>query len=755
MVKASRIVTVLAAKGGVGASFVANNLAVGLGLASHIPTLLIDLDLLQGGSQASLLSLEREVEQHHLGKVFAHPRLDITVLEAHRVAHPKLPVHVLAAPAGKPSPPLTPQQIYELLLVANALYPTIVVDAAQPAFNSLLGVCLDCSSVVLPIVIPDILSLQATSHLLHEVESRHYPLSKFQLLVNMADLSPDLSAEEIGSYFQELLKRPLEHILPFDPIAVIKAINRGVPVMQKCKNEALVQAFVQIVKALLKVNPVDVAQIHISVPMEQPLIADIQTPAAEITQTPQTKALTKVQTAVAGWSPEYTRQIKQQLHKRLLQEVKLAEMEFDNPEKQAEVRQKLQDKLAEIMRTDKIDIPSRKEQLLLITEILDEALGLGPLETLLKDEQITEIMVNGPERIYIEKKGRLELSNRQFLDAQQLRVVIDRIVAPLGRRIDESSPMVDARLPDGSRVNIVIPPLALDGPAITIRKFPSERLTIESLIALGSLTREMAEFLKAAVEARLNVLICGGTGSGKTTLLNIMSSFIPHGARIVTIEDAAELQLHQEHVIRLEARPANLEGKGQITIRDLVRNALRMRPDRIVVGEVRGGEALDMLQAMNTGHDGSLTTCHANAPREALSRLETMVLMAGVDLPVRAIRDQIASAVDLIVHQARLRDGTRKITHIVEITGMEGDIISTQDIFKYEQMTVDAQGHVIGRFRQADIRPYVLDRFVTAGIPIPACFDSALPSQASLKAEETFLSTPEKPEKKSFFWQGR
>lgn len=759
MVKASRIVTVLAAKGGAGASFVANNLAIGLGLASHTPTLLIDLDLLQGGSQASLLSLERDVEQRHLGKILAHPQPDITVLEAHRVAHPKLPVHVLAAPAGKLTRPLGPQQLYELLVMANALYSNIVIDAAQPAFNSLLGVCLDCSSTVLPVVIPDILSLQATSHLLHETESRHYPLNKFQLLVNMADLSPDLSAEEIGSYFQELLKRPLEHILPFDPVSVIKAINRGVPVMQKCKNELLVQAFVQIVKALLKVNPVDVAQIHISLQSDQPVVEEIQAVSAEVTLAPQTKALAKVQTAVAGWTPDYTRQIKQQLHKRLLQEVKLAEMEFDNPEKQAEVRQTLRDKLAEIMRTDKIEIPSRKEQLLLIEELLDEALGLGPLEALLKDEQITEIMVNGPDRIFIERRGRLELSNRQFLDEQQLRVVIDRIVAPIGRRIDESSPMVDARLPDGSRVNIVIPPLALDGAAISIRKFPSERLKVDALIELGSLTREMAEFLKAAVEARLNVLICGGTGSGKTTLLNILSSFIPYGARIVTIEDAAELQLHQEHVIRLESRPANLEGKGQITIRDLVRNSLRMRPDRIVVGEVRGGEALDMLQAMNTGHDGSLTTCHANSPREALSRLETMVLMAGVDLPIRAIRDQIASAVDLIIHQSRLRDGTRKITHIVEITGMEGDIISTQDIFKYEQMTVDANGQVVGRFRQTDIRPYVLDRFVTAGIPIPAAFDvgyARAQAEAVTAEEAAFLNAaPDKPEKKSFFWQGR
>jgi pilus assembly protein CpaF len=761
MVKASRIVTVAAAKGGSGASFIASNLAIGLGLASQSPTLLIDLDLLQGGSQASLLSLEREVENRHLGRMFSSAQPDINLLEACRVPHPKLPVHILAAPSGADRPPVNGQQLYHLLVMANALYPNIVIDAAQPAFNNLLGVCTDCSSAVLSVVIPDILSLQATSQMLHEAESRHYPLNKYQLLVNMADLSPDLSADEIGGYFQELLKRPLEYQLPFDPVSVIKAINRGVPVMQKCKNEQLVQAFVQLVKALLRLPPVDVAQIHISLAAETPVVQEHFVPV--VTQAaPETKALTRVQQAVAGWSPEQTRQVKQQLHKRLLQEVKLTEMEFDHPEKQAEVRKKLRDKLAEIMLTDKIEISSRREQIRLIEEILDEALGLGPLEALLKDEQVSEVMVNGPDLIFIERRGKLELSTRQFLDERQLRVVIDRIVAPIGRRIDESSPMVDARLADGSRVNIVIPPLALDGPAISIRKFPSERLKAENLISIGSMTREMADFLRGAVEARLNILICGGTGSGKTTLLNIMSSFIPHGARIVTIEDAAELQLHQEHVIRLESRPANLEGKGQITIRDLVRNSLRMRPDRIVVGEVRGGEALDMLQAMNTGHDGSLTTCHANAPREALSRLETMVLMAGVDLPIRAIRDQIASAVDLIVHQSRLRDGTRKITHIVEICGMEGDIISTQEIFKYEQMTVDEQGHVIGRFKQADIRPSVLERFVTAGISIPACFEAGYtaPVEAAVApvSENDFLGSfleKDKPEKKGFFWQGR
>ena len=352
-------------------------------------------------------------------------------------------------------------------------------------------------------------------------------------------------------------------------------------------------------------------------------------------------------------------------------------------------------------------------------ELLDEIIGFGPITALLADGNITEIMVNGPNHVYIEKSGKLVLTDAKFKNDNHVIHVIKKIVAPIGRRIDESSPMVDARLPNGSRVNAIIPPLAIDGPSITIRKFADDPYKVEDLVNFGTLNSKMAELLKYCVEGSLNILVSGGTGSGKTTTLNVLSSFIPNDERIVTIEDAAELQLSQEHVVRLETRPANIEGKGEVSIRDLVKNSLRMRPDRIIVGEVRSGEALDMLQAMNTGHDGSLTTGHANTPRDMLSRLETMVLMSGMNLPIKAIRDQASSAIDLIIQQSRLMDGSRKITHITEVQGMEGEVIILQDIFKYEQRGLDSKGKLKGDFVFTGIMPKFLQKLRDKGINIP------------------------------------
>ena len=357
----------------------------------------------------------------------------------------------------------------------------------------------------------------------------------------------------------------------------------------------------------------------------------------------------------------------------------------------------------------------------LLNEIASDVLGYGPIDPLLNDPDITEVMVNGPYDIYFEKNGKIELSEIRFVDEVHLRRIIDKIVGQIGRRVDEATPMVDARLPDGSRVNAVIHPLAIGGPFLTIRKFAVDPYQEADLINFGTLTQRVADFLRACVRGRLNVLISGGTGSGKTTTLNVVSSYIPSDERIVTVEDAAELQLHQEHVLTLESRPANIEGEGMVAIRDLVRNTLRMRPDRIVVGEVRGGEALDMLQAMNTGHDGSLTTVHSNSPRDTLSRLETMVLMAGFDLPVRAIREQVSSAIDLIVHVARLKDGTRRITHITEVEGMEGEIITLQDLFLFDYgMGVDDDGVYQGRLKATGIRPSFSEDLEIQGIRLPA-----------------------------------
>ena len=351
-------------------------------------------------------------------------------------------------------------------------------------------------------------------------------------------------------------------------------------------------------------------------------------------------------------------------------------------------------------------------------EIYDDVTGLGPLEQLLRDEDVSEIMVNGPKQIYIEKSGKIQLANIFFRDDDHVMQIINRIVSPLGRRCDEANPMVDARLADGSRVNAIVPPVALNGPTITIRKFNSTPLQIKDLINFNSLSFQMASFLEAAVKGRCNIMVSGGTGSGKTTLLNVLSSFIPESERIITVEDAAELQLMQDHVISLESRPANVEGKGAVLIRDLVKNCLRMRPDRIIVGEIRSGEALDMLQAMNTGHDGSLSTAHANTPRDMVARLETMVMMAGMDLPVKAIREQIASAIDIIVQQTRFRDGSRKIVAVSEVTGMEGDTVTLQDIFVFKPDGYDASGKLRGRFEPTGIKPYVLDTIVDNGVTV-------------------------------------
>ena len=418
--------------------------------------------------------------------------------------------------------------------------------------------------------------------------------------------------------------------------------------------------------------------------------------------------------------------VKQRIHQRIIDEMTLAEQQIltANHQDPRQVEQIIDGYVQKYVEEDPFLIPrGRRKQL--VSDIADDMLGLGPIESLHKDESVTEIMVNGPSQVYVERMGKLELTKVKFHDTDHLMHIIERILTPLGRRIDEASPLVDARLEDGSRVNIIIPPLSLKGPCLTIRKFSKKPFSVENLISFGTMNEKMAEFLRACVKARINILVSGGTGSGKTTTLNVLSSFIPETERIVTIEDAAELRLQQNHVVTLEARPANIEGKGEITIRDLVRNALRMRPDRIIVGEVRSGEALDMLQAMNTGHDGSLTTAHANSPRDALSRLETMVLMSGLELPVRAIREQISSAIDLILQQSRIRDGSRKVTYITEVQHMEDNIITTQDIFRYVQTGIDENGKAIGHFVSTGLKPSFYDKFALYGVDLPEDFFEA------------------------------
>jgi pilus assembly protein CpaF len=416
--------------------------------------------------------------------------------------------------------------------------------------------------------------------------------------------------------------------------------------------------------------------------------------------------------AGAASIPDYTK-LREYLIATVTQDLGGADLTLEK--RRLDIEQRLKEALARTKLTLSDSIRDH-----LFRDIIDEITGYGPIQSLLDDPSVTEIMVNGPKKVYIEKKGLLERTNIVFEDNLHILKIIDRIVAPLGRHIDADSPMVDARLPDGSRVNAIVPPCAVDGASLTIRKFQKEKIKFEQLIASSSLTQGMADFLRACVLGRLNIIISGGTGSGKTTFLNVLSGFIPEAERIVTIEDAAELQLQQDHVVRLETKLASVEGQGAVTVRELVRNSLRMRPDRIIVGECRGGEALDMLQAMNTGHDGSLTTIHANSPRDALSRLETLVLMAGMDLPLKIVRQQISSAIDVVVQMSRLRDGARKITAISEVAGMEGDVVVLSDIFKFNQTSVDAEGKILGQHKATGIRPLFGPRLEAAGFKLGA-----------------------------------
>src|SRR3954452_9295402 len=445
--------------------------------------------------------------------------------------------------------------------------------------------------------------------------------------------------------------------------------------------------------------------------------------AASRDRAPATADNTDAMTAMSGrHTPEETKadhdykDLKSQVHNTLLQQ--LGPKLYDSDLTQTELEHMVRGALQEAMQAEEV-LLTTAERTRLSQEISDDILGYGPIEPFLRDPDLTEVMVNGPGSIYIERGGRLQKVDGRFNDEAHLRRTIDKIVSRIGRRVDESRPMVDARLPDGSRVNAVIPPLAVDGSLLTIRKFAADPYTADDLIAFGSFTKRTADFLAACVKGRLNIVISGSTGAGKTTTLNVLSSFIPTDERIVTIEDAAELQLHQDHVLRLESRPANIEGKGAIEIRDLVKNSLRMRPDRIVVGEVREASALDMLQAMNTGHDGSICSIHSNGPRDTLARIETMVLMAGMDLPIRAIREQVASAVDLIVHQTRFKDGTRRITHVTEVEKMEGDVITLQDVFLWDgSRGFDSEGRTLGRLAATGLRPKFLEKIAYSNVTV-------------------------------------
>jgi pilus assembly protein CpaF len=573
----------------------------------------------------------------------------------------------------------------------------IVIDAPQPFAAAVRPFIMRCSRFIL-VLEPNLLGTAAARTLLGDMQRFGIPIARVSIVTNLRGGRSEISSRE--------LERALgASVIAETPLRGDKGYVRAV--------ETMAQRFAMVPAE----PPLDTLRPSTSIPAGGDRRTSRSMPAGPVPSTATGTSNGAIAGATAIVNLSARDKLKAEIHEALARRIDIvaASRAHSDAQKMAELRAQVAEATGQLL-AERSDVASIEEAAQLRQEIIDEVMGYGPLEDLMRDPAVSEIMVNGANSIYIERAGLLTLTNKRFVDDKQLRLIIERIIAPLGRRIDEASPMVDARLPDGSRVNAIIEPLALNGATLTIRRFGTRRLDMDDLVRLGAVGAECVNFLRAIVQARLNIVVSGGTGSGKTTFLNILSGYLPNSERIVTIEDAAEIQLKQEHVVRLESRPPNIEGRGAITIRDLVRNSLRMRPDRIVIGECRGGEALDMLQAMNTGHDGSLTTVHANTPRDAIARLETLVLMAGFELPVRAIREQIAAAVDVIVQTARLRDGSRKLISVSEVVGMEGDVVTMQEIIRYKQSGVDADRKVVGEFQYTGVQPNCVSHFEELGI---------------------------------------
>ncbi len=666
----ARILVVVGAKGGVGASSIAMQLAEHL--PAHGPRYVVDADLAGRRALAVWYDVTKELDAARVPgspAVAAKGRLSVVEL-----ARSYEDAFVLTAESV---------ERFAAQLAPAAL---VVVDAPQPFAATVRPFIANAAKIVV-LSEPTLLGVGSARAMLSAMDRFGIPASRIAFTLYDLRGASELRAREI----QESLKFSIAAELP------------------PYRDRGWGRAFGRFTEALA------------AAPEAVPLTA-LRPSAANPIGESRCAARTDTVLPFASPPPDAAstanERLKTELHAAMFTKIDFlaAARAHTDAQKLAELRGQV-DAIADDFLASRKDVASAEQASRIRHEVIEEALGFGPLESLLHEPDITEIMVNGHANVYVERRGSIERTEKQFVDDGQVRLVIERIIAPLGRRLDESSPMVDARLPDGSRVNAIIAPLAIDGPTLTIRRFGTTRFGIQDLLGVGAITPPVLDFLRAAVEARLNVVVSGGTGAGKTTLLNALSSFIPKRDRIVTIEDAAELKLAQPHVVRLESRPPNLEGKGAVGIRELVRNALRMRPDRIVVGECRGGEALDMLQAMNTGHDGSLTTVHANSARDALARIETMVLMAGFDLPVRAIREQVAGAVDIVVQVARLRDGSRRVTGVSEIVGMEGDIVTMQELVRYKQRGLDTNGTVLGEFEPCGVQPNCLTRFEELGVP--------------------------------------
>jgi len=713
-----RIIAVGGARDGVGKTVFVVNAALSLLKETRKRVLVLDLDPESCGDVQALLGMKKAKSLADFAPYV--DKLKPAQMRQYISAHP-LGLGVLPMMGGPHSGgplPVSPDQLGDLLVLLEPLCDYIIVDCGVGVSPHTVKV-LEKATGIFVLTTPDLLVLNHTCRFVDRLQALHFPKELIQVVLNRQSKSSVVTTE----IAQQKLKRAVLVSFQNDESVCNASVMSAKPFVVDQPRAALSREFDEFIRQVVEKKILERLG-SVSRPKELGNVesgrAGLQVGGVDVSS--EIKSYQKSR----GKKTRNVREIddrtaaKMLIHKRMVETIDLKRLNTsDGEEEEVALRERVTKAVVRILDDVGQGIKDRKERQRIVKEVVDESLGLGPLEDFLADERITEIMVNRVDQIYVELNGKLVETDSSFTDDAQLLAVIERIVAPIGRRIDEKSPMVDARLRDGSRVNAVIPPLALDGPSLTIRKFATEPLTVKDLVAFGSMTSEIADFLRACVEARLNILISGGTGSGKTTLLNVMSSFIPSDDRIVTVEDSAELQLNQPHVVRLESRPANIEGVGEVNIRDLVKNCLRMRPDRIVVGECRGSEALDMLQAMNTGHDGSMTTIHSNSPRDCISRLETLVMFAGLDLPSRAIREQVSSAVNLIVQQSRLSDGSRRIMQISEVTGMEGQTITLQDIFVFRQSGIGQDGKVQGRFVSTGFVPRFVHDLEAQGIRLP------------------------------------
>lgn len=690
------ILAVVGGKGGVGKSVFAANFASALLLELRAPVLLIDADAKSCGDQNILLGLrpQKTISEVALFNGTMSPQAVPQLVTQHASG-----LSYIGAVRG-PEESMNPNTdlFLKQLEFISRQYKYIVVDLGNDLRGFQMSI-LEQATAIMIVATPEILVVNQTQKLIHELLTATFPMDMFQLVINKVGNS-GLNLQVIS----QTLRLPVIGTIPQDDNLVQSSMQKSTPFVLSQNKTTVSAAYHDLVRKITG----GILQ----------KLKGFQKPQQS---SPINVSSQQVTTVDNGSQLDIRNSLKMRVHSELIKAMDLKKGITDtqgDPEKEKILRQKTLQSITQIVDTQ-VSASSREERSKIIKEVLEEALGLGPLEDLLADAAVTEIMVNGYKRIFVEKSGKVQLSQVTFTSNLHLRNVIERIVTPLGRRIDEKTPYVDARLKDGSRVNAIIEPLSIDGPSLTIRKFKKGGITPEKYVEYGSITKPMIDFLKICVENGLNIVISGGTGSGKTSLLNMLSSFIPANDRIVTVEDAAELQLNQEHVVRLETRPANMEGTGAVTIRDLIRNSLRMRPDRIVVGECRDGAALDMLSAMNTGHDGSMTTTHANSPRECLSRLETLCLMAGMDLPARAIKEQIASAVNLIVQVSRLSDGSRKVINVSEVVGMQGDTITLLEIFKFKETGFDKNRKILGHYQASGHIPTFIEKLEQKGVIIP------------------------------------